>query len=80
MYSHGYDVWRDTVVSVYSRLAELYDQVSDLPITDHAYLEKGVYKTVYGDRVAVYTNYTAEAVTVDGVAVASEDFVIKVVE
>jgi len=80
MYSHGYDVWRDTVISVYSRLAELYDQVGDLPMTDHICLEKGVYKTVYGDRVAVYTNYTAEAVTVDGVTVAPEDFGIKVVE
>jgi hypothetical protein len=78
MYSHGYDTWRDTVINVYSRLAELYAQVGDLPITDHICLKKGVYKTVYGDSVVVYTNYNSAAVTVEGITVDGENYRMEV--
>ena len=80
MYSHGFYTWQDTVVSVWQRLSELYAQVGDLPITDHCCLRDGVYRTVYGDEIVVYTNYNTNAETVDGVTVEAEDFRIEVWE
>lgn len=78
MYSHGFYTWQDTVVSVWQRLSELYAQVCDLPITDHCCLQDGVYRTVYGGEIAVYTNYNSNAVAVDGITVEAEDFRIEV--
>ena len=78
MYSHGYSTWSERVVSVYEQLSALHAQVGDQPIIGHDCLQEGVYRTVYGNSMAVYTNYNTSAVTVDGVTVEAESYRIEV--
>jgi hypothetical protein len=80
MYSHGFYTWQDEVVSAWKQISVLYEQVGDKPITDHSCVADGVYKTVYGDSVAVYTNYNSVSITVDGITVESENYKIEVME
>ena len=80
MYSHGYDTWKDSMVSVWKQMSQLYDLVADKPITEHVCLQEGVYLTVYGDEIAVYTNYNTVAATVNGLTVDAQSYRIEVVK
>ncbi|TLS50872.1 hypothetical protein FE782_17645 [Paenibacillus antri] len=74
LYSVHYRTWLDRAAEVYRELNEALGDVADERIVDHRMVRPGVYRTEYEGGKAIYVNYTAEAVQVDGIAVGARDY------
>ncbi|HIW74541.1 MAG TPA: hypothetical protein H9684_09465 [Firmicutes bacterium] len=74
--SARYTDWLDTAAEQYREAAELLQSVADQTIADHERLSRNVTRTTYADGTAVTVNFGPEAVTVDGVELAAESFLV----
>jgi hypothetical protein len=50
--------------------------IQGLEITSHEKLLAGVYKVTYGYNKVVYVNYNDSVVTVDGILLSPQDFIL----
>ena len=73
VYSMFYGTWMDMAIEQYTRIKEELTAVEGKEITHHSMIEKGVYRTEYGD-VSVIVNYNEHDVVVDGNHVNARDF------
>lgn len=75
LYSSSYELWIDKAARQYELYGKLFDEVSELPITDHCDVAENVTKTVFGNSVTVYVNYSDSDAVVEGITVPAKSFI-----
>lgn len=76
LYSTYYKEWIEPARQIYHEVNDVLKQVSNQGIISHQKLEEGVYKTVYENGLYVIVNYNGTPVSVDGLNVGSQDFIV----
>lgn len=71
----SYGTYATQTAQYYSKVKSL-KAVQNLPMTSHEKLLNGVYKVTYGYNKVVYINYNKSVVTVDGLLLSPQDFII----
>lgn len=71
----SYGTYATQTAQYYSKVKSL-KAVQSLPMTSHEKLLNGVYKVTYGYNKVVYINYNKSVVTVDGLLLSPQDFII----
>lgn len=71
-----YADWAQTIESQCEKAGAVLSPLAGQAMTDHERLASDVYKTTYESGDAVVVNYSAEAVTVDGVTIPAMDFAL----
>ena len=71
----SYGTYATQTAQYYSRLKSL-KSIQGMAITSHEKLLSGVYKTTYGYNKVVYVNYNESVVTVDGILLSPQDFIL----
>lgn len=75
-YNAGYSAWKDVIMQQYASYAPLLESIYDQPITEHLRLSEDVYRTVYGNGIAVTVNYGGQPYSLpDGRTVPAKDFI-----
>ncbi len=69
LYSLKYSSYSDTIIDYDAQLRALAEQVEGAYIVAHETLENGLVKVSYSNGIAVFVNYTENALTADGVTV-----------
>lgn len=77
-YATKYTNWSDDAVNMYNTVNSALGKVSGETITEHETIQEGVKKITYSNGAVIYVNYTDNDVTVDGVTVSAENFVVEV--
>lgn len=77
LYSANYEGWLDEAVQIYREADGFLSKVADQAIIGHSKLAEGVYRTVYENGQSVTVNYNEEAVSVDGMELAPEGYVVQ---
>ncbi len=72
VFTSQYDMWKDTVQSVYTEVNDVLGKVVGATVTDRLTVEDGVYATVYSNGVTVVVNYSSAPVEYNGVTVAGQ--------
>lgn len=75
LYSSSYKLWIENAQRQYKLYNELFNEVSKLAITDHCDVANNVTKTVFGDSISVYVNYSDSDATVDGLTIPAKSFI-----
>ena len=75
-YSTVIDDWYDRVVQTYKQYEKDFADIWNVQITSHQRLSDKVSCTTYANGVKVYVNYDKAAVTLDGVTIAAEGYVV----
>ena len=73
-YSSGYENWKDSILSSYSKVREALFGLSGYAITKHEKIANGVYCTTYSNNTRIYVNYTEEPVTVQNTVIQANNF------
>ncbi len=68
-----YDKNINDMVTYYTKANEALASLRDSRMTSHALIQEGVYCTEYDNSIRVYTNYTNEQVTTNGVIIEPMD-------
>ncbi|MBQ8639449.1 MAG: hypothetical protein IJ468_09790 [Lachnospiraceae bacterium] len=76
-YSTCYDTWKDDAVEMYETINGALKHVSGAAMVDHEILEDGVRKVTYSNGCVIYTNPSAEDVTVDGITVKAKSYEVE---
>lgn len=76
-YTTCFNTWKDKAVEVYGELADVLGQVTGQRMVSHEILPGGVRKTLYSGGTAIYVNYNASPVTVDGVRVPARGYAVQ---
>ena len=71
----SYGAYATQTAQYYSKVKSL-KAVQNLPMTSHEKLLNGVYKVTYGYNKVVYINYNKSVVTVDGLLLSPQDFIL----
>lgn len=71
----SYGTYATQTAQYYSKVKSL-KAVQSLPMTSHEKLLSGVYKVTYGYNKVVYINYNKSVVTVDGLLLSPQDFIL----
>ena len=71
----SYGAYATQTAQYYSKVKSL-KAVQNLPMTSHEKLLNGVYKVSYGYNKVVYINYNKSVVTVDGLLLSPQDFIL----
>ena len=71
-----YADWAQTIEIQCEKAGAVLSPLAGQAMTDHERLARDVYKTTYESGDAVVVNYSAEAVTVDGVTIPATDFAL----
>lgn len=71
----SYGTYATQTAQYYSKVKSL-KAVQNLPMTSHEKLLNGVYKVTYGYNKVVYINYNKSVVTVDGLLLSPQDFIL----
>ncbi len=75
LYSINYAAWMKEAVEIYQEINQVLSQVVNEQIQTHEKLQDGVFKTVYGNGVAIIVNYNQTEVTVDGKKIEAMNYV-----
>lgn len=71
----SYGAYATQTAQYYSKIKSL-KAIQGMTITSHEKLLSGVYKTTYGYNKVVYVNYNESVVTVDGLLLSPQDFIL----
>ena len=71
----SYGAYATQTAQYYSKIKSL-KAIQGMTITSHEKLLNGVYKTTYGYNKVVYVNYNESVVTVDGLLLSPQDFIL----
>lgn len=71
----SYGAYATVTAQYYSKLKGL-KAIQEMAITSHEKLLTGVYKIIYGYNKVVYVNYNDSVVTVDGILLSPQDFIL----
>ncbi len=69
IFTSEYARYRETIAEYYNDIKVVYDRTADAYIVKHERTDSNVGITTYSNGVIVYTNFTEEAVTVDGITI-----------
>ncbi|PZD97102.1 hypothetical protein DNH61_04220 [Paenibacillus sambharensis] len=75
LYAVNYELWIDEAADIYREVNAILKNVRHEPITGHEQLEKGVYRTEYGNGMYIIVNYNRSAVTIDGRMIEAESYI-----
>lgn len=75
--STQYDLWKELMVSMYSKTNDALKNVIGANMIGHTYVASGVAKVTYDNGVKIYINYNQEDVSVDGVSIAPYTYLVK---
>ncbi len=67
-FSTGFDDWKATAVSIYTRIAQVLSHVQGQQIQNHTVLQEGLVEIAY-ETGSIYVNYTDYELQVNGVTV-----------
>ncbi|KYG34346.1 DUF5696 domain-containing protein [Alkalihalobacillus trypoxylicola] len=76
MSSH-YQLWIDDAISMYQEVNHVLKAVRNLPIMGHEEVEKGLYRTQYGEEAAVWVNYNSYPIEIDGTVIEPENYLFR---
>ncbi|MFC5467044.1 DUF5696 domain-containing protein [Lederbergia graminis] len=76
LFAVNYELWFDQSVELYHEINEFLKQVQGERLVNHEKLADNVYKSTYENGLHVIVNYNSTSVTVDGVVVKPEGYVI----
>lgn len=76
IFTSEYSVMKDTVIEIYREMNERLSGVWNLTLDKHEYLSDKLVRVTYSDGSAVYINYGADAVEINGVNIPSMDYVL----
>lgn len=74
IYTSQFNTWKETAISCYTQLAQVFNGYCDKPITDHQVLTEDVRLTVYGDDLAVLVNYGDQDYAYGSIQIPAEAF------
>jgi hypothetical protein len=77
LYSVNYESWFERAVETYNSINEEMGYLQSKTITKHERISDDVVKVTYEDGSRVYVNYSKEAVTADGIAIAAQSYHIE---
>lgn len=77
LFSSNYKLWIDDAKQMYQEVNNVLKDVQGENITAHHELARGVYETTYGDKLTIIVNYNDTPVTVDGITIEAEDYIIR---
>lgn len=77
LYSVNYESWFERAVETYNSINEEMGYLQSKTITKHERISDDVVKVTYEDGSRVYVNYSKEAVTADGIAIAAKSYHIE---
>ncbi len=69
IYTSEYKKYREMIAEYYNNIKAVYDKTDDAYIVRHERTDSNVGITTYSNGVIVYTNFSEEAVTVDGITI-----------
>jgi hypothetical protein len=73
----NYESWFERAVETYNSINEEMGYLQSKTITKHERISDDVVKVTYEDGSRVYVNYSKEAVTADGIAIAAQSYHIE---
>jgi len=76
MFSTEYTAWYDQAVDMYKQASEVLSGLRAQRIDEHIRHEQGVVEVKYENGVSVYVNYTDRPVTVNGIAIAAQNYTV----
>lgn len=71
----SYGAYASQAAQYYSKIKSL-KAIQNMPMTSHEMLLGGVYKITYGYSKTVYVNYNKSIITVDGLLLSPQDFIL----
>lgn len=77
-YATKYENWSDDAVEMYNTVNSVLKNVSGETVTKHEILQSGVKKITYSNGTVIYVNYNSKDVSVDGVSIPAENFLVEV--
>lgn len=77
LYSSTYSAWLEEAASIYKNFNENLTEVQDAYMDSHEEVAADVFKVTYSNGSVVYVNYNDEEVTVDGVTIGAEAYIVK---
>lgn len=75
-YATQYTDWLNQAAGLYKKADEVLAPLRSVPMTNHEKLQEGVYRSTFGNGTTITVNYNDSAVTVDGVSIDSNQYVI----
>lgn len=76
-YATTFDTWKDEAVEMYETINGALKYVSGSSMVDHEILDGDVRKVTYSNGCVIYTNPSAEDVTVDGITVKAKSYEVE---
>jgi hypothetical protein len=77
LFSSDFNYWFDRSLEEYTEFQEIYNETGDQLIEDHQQLEPKVYQTTYENGAKVIVNYNSKAVTVNGLTINGQSYVLQ---
>lgn len=68
--------WKENVVDIYNELKDAVGFLNQVQMISHENLDEGVARVTYADGTRIYVNYAENKKKVDGVEIASMDYVV----
>lgn len=75
LYAIHYEDWKEDVVQIAEKF-KILEPVYNEVIVKHEEIQKGIVKTTYANGYEVYINYNQEDISIDGINIPKEDFII----
>lgn len=75
-YTTSFSQQKDYIIETVKQTLPYYREVAGATIVSHQLLTDGVAKTVYDNGVAIYVNHAARAVTVDGLTIPAQSWLM----
>lgn len=76
LYATHYIDFIDQAISDYLKLSKDLQNVFNVPISGHQYLQNGVARVQYENGVSVIVNHNSEPVTIDGKMIGAENYLV----
>ena len=75
--SNNYDIWKDKMITAYSKANEALASVQDTKMIKHEQLAEGVYQTTYENQTAVIVNYNDTVYNGGGITVEARNWSVR---
>lgn len=77
LYTSQYSVWKDQIVKQYRTVTDALQPVADATFEKREEVQEGVFRNRYSNGTVIYINYAMDAVTVDGILIPAQGFLVK---
>ncbi|CAH1207145.1 DUF5696 domain-containing protein [Paenibacillus sp. JJ-223] len=76
-YATEYTYWLDEAIELYREADSVLGKVRNRPMVAHERLQDGVVRVEYGNGTELLINYTTSPVTIGGIKIEAEDYVLR---